>query len=77
MNGHLWTIFAGLIVTAVVATAATTIDLRGRVAVLESGPRGAEIITRLTVIETQLAQVLKYIDKDERRARWRGDERHP
>lgn len=55
----------------VIGFGTATIDLYKRVAVLESGPRGSEIITRLVTIETQLLGIRQQLEdnRDERRTR--------
>ncbi len=63
-NGGWWKIFSALIVAALIGLVATTIDHSQRLAVLESGPKGSEIITRLVTIETQLIQIRQYLDEE-------------
>lgn len=61
---------------AIVALVATSLDQAKRIAVLESGPRANEIITRLVTIETELRQLsARMAAEDTRRERERENYR--
>lgn len=62
-------ILGGLVTVAIIGLVTATINHSQRLAILEAGPNGSEIITRLVTIETQLMQIRQTLDEERSRRR--------
>lgn len=64
VNGDLRKILAGIVTAAIVGLGVAVIDLYSRIAVIEAGPHGNEVITRLVTIEIELRRITAFIDEE-------------